>query len=269
MTTTIDCPICLDCIESTTKNCVTTECGHCFHTNCLMQSVAHNGFGCPYCRTLMAAAKEKDEESLSSQEEDDDDESEYDDDDDDNDDDESLDRFMRFYPNVQEEEALRSFRFFWNIQEEDDDENFWNIQEEDDDNQEIEELGDRIIARENERIHRNIPSTVFVAQKLCEQGITFEMLVDMMCHLDHEEYEDDERAEEFNDYIFGKIRIIVSNYRPEQAMPSVEQAMPPVEQAMPPVEQAIPPVEQAIPEVDFAAQPKTTHVRVPRFISHV
>ena len=54
MSAPIDCPICMDCIESTSKNCVTTECGHCFHTNCLMQSVAHNGFGCPYCRTAMA-----------------------------------------------------------------------------------------------------------------------------------------------------------------------------------------------------------------------
>jgi hypothetical protein len=49
-----DCPICMEQIESFTKNCVTTECGHCFHTSCLMTSVAHNGFGCPYCRTAMA-----------------------------------------------------------------------------------------------------------------------------------------------------------------------------------------------------------------------
>lgn len=50
----MDCPICMDCIETTTKNCVTTNCGHCFHTNCLMQNVAHNGFACPYCRAVMA-----------------------------------------------------------------------------------------------------------------------------------------------------------------------------------------------------------------------
>ena len=49
----IECPICMDPIE-TTRNCTTTECGHCFHTKCLMTSVAHNGFGCPYCRTRMA-----------------------------------------------------------------------------------------------------------------------------------------------------------------------------------------------------------------------
>lgn len=49
----VDCPICMDCITGT-KNRVTTECGHCFHTNCLMTNVAHNGFGCPYCRAVMA-----------------------------------------------------------------------------------------------------------------------------------------------------------------------------------------------------------------------
>ena len=62
MSAPIECPICMDCIESTTNNCVTTECGHCFHTNCLMKSVAHNGFGCPYCRTAMAEQPEEDDD---------------------------------------------------------------------------------------------------------------------------------------------------------------------------------------------------------------
>jgi len=35
------------------KNCATTECGHQFHSNCLMKSIAFNGFGCPYCRFEM------------------------------------------------------------------------------------------------------------------------------------------------------------------------------------------------------------------------
>jgi len=47
------CPICMDDILSITNN-VKTECGHEFHTNCLMQNVAHNGFGCPCCRAKMA-----------------------------------------------------------------------------------------------------------------------------------------------------------------------------------------------------------------------
>ena len=49
----VDCPICMEAIV-TTKNIVITECGHTFHCSCLMTNVAHNGFGCPYCRTAMA-----------------------------------------------------------------------------------------------------------------------------------------------------------------------------------------------------------------------
>ena len=80
MSAPIDCPICMDCIESTTKNCVTTECGHCFHTNCLMQSVAHNGFGCPYCRSTMAEVPEEEESDWSHEEEDEEEEEMFDED---------------------------------------------------------------------------------------------------------------------------------------------------------------------------------------------
>lgn len=86
MSAPIDCPICMETIEFT-RNYVSTECGHCFHANCLMTSVAHNGFGCPYCRTAMAEVPE---------EEDSDDD--YTDD--------SIDYL--------EEDTLRGFRFFWN-----------------------------------------------------------------------------------------------------------------------------------------------------------
>ena len=57
-----ECPICMDdiCLN---VNCVTTECGHQFHTSCLMQNVAHNGFGCPYCRNKLAEDIEEEEDS--------------------------------------------------------------------------------------------------------------------------------------------------------------------------------------------------------------
>ena len=57
-----ECPICMDdiCLN---VNCVTTECGHQFHTSCLMKNVAHNGFGCPYCRNTMAECVDEEEES--------------------------------------------------------------------------------------------------------------------------------------------------------------------------------------------------------------
>jgi hypothetical protein len=217
MSAPIDCPICMDCIESTARNCVTTECGHCFHTNCLMTSVAHNGFGCPYCRTAMAEEPEQDEQSLWSDE--DEEEEMFDDD------------------------ALRGFRLFFN-----------NIYGENHDEVDIEdEIANEASEQvEEEEEHINVPTTYFVAQRLKEQGVTFEKLVNMICILDHEEYSDDEAAERFSDELFGKIRIIVSNYTPEQAVVSVREQPTPV--------------ARPEPEVDFAAQPKTNQLRVPRCI---
>ena len=66
----MECPICMECFNSE-SNCVITECNHSFHANCLMTHVAHNGFGCPCCRSEMAKEPEEsvfsdddDEESL-------------------------------------------------------------------------------------------------------------------------------------------------------------------------------------------------------------
>ena len=49
-----DCPICMDAIDMV-KNCSTTECGHCFHTSCLMRNAQLNGTKCPYCRTSIVS----------------------------------------------------------------------------------------------------------------------------------------------------------------------------------------------------------------------
>lgn len=76
-----ECPICMDMID-VSKNCVTTECGHQFHTSCLMKNVAFNGFECPYCRTVMAENDEEDSDEDDDQyEEDDYDDAEDEDDD--------------------------------------------------------------------------------------------------------------------------------------------------------------------------------------------
>lgn len=68
-----DCPICMECVEPNAKNCVVTDCGHTFHTKCLMTSVAHNGFGCPYCRETMTDKEpvEEEEEEYEEEEEED------------------------------------------------------------------------------------------------------------------------------------------------------------------------------------------------------
>ena len=99
MNTQNECPICMEIID-TNKNCVTTECGHCFHTNCLMTSVAHNGFGCPYCRTAMAQSvnNEEDEEEEEDEDYEEDDEEEYE----------------IVGEDIFNEHSLRGFRFFMN-----------------------------------------------------------------------------------------------------------------------------------------------------------
>lgn len=56
MTTYIElvCSICLINIDNTSKNIIKTECNHVFHSNCFLQNVAFNGFGCPNCRNVLA-----------------------------------------------------------------------------------------------------------------------------------------------------------------------------------------------------------------------
>lgn len=155
----MDCPICMEAISGH-NNKVSTECGHCFHTNCLMKSVAHNGFGCPYCRTAMAEKQEEneDEESIWSDEEED--EEMFDDD------------------------ALRGFRFFFN--------NLENIEH---DSKDLEEE-DRMEEEEESDLEEvNNPSVRYVTQKLIEQGVTMEHLVRSLLS-GHDEYMDDEDLEE-------------------------------------------------------------------------
>ena len=48
-----DCPICYEIINAQ-NNCATTECGHSFHTSCLLKHTAFNGYGCPCCRTQLS-----------------------------------------------------------------------------------------------------------------------------------------------------------------------------------------------------------------------
>lgn len=73
-------------------NCVTTDCGHSFHTSCLMKNTAVNGYDCPYCRTQMAETPE-----------DSDSEGDYDDDDEDD----------EYDAEEEEEYTLMGFRWFF------------------------------------------------------------------------------------------------------------------------------------------------------------
>ena len=183
MSSPAECPICMEEIMLT-KNCVTTECGHCFHTNCLMKSVAHNGFGCPYCRSAMAEAvnDSDDDEYLDEDEDDDDDDEDFDDDDD----------------------ALRGFRLFFN-----------NINGEEAAEEDIaEEDVMNAYAQEEAEQQRVTPSVAFVTKKLIEQGVTCEQLV-MSMLASHAEYESNDVVRRADDDLFGRARVVISNYLPE------------------------------------------------------
>ena len=177
-----ECPICMDPIETTTRNCVSTECGHCFHTNCLMTSVAHNGFGCPYCRTKMA-------EEVAEENSDYDDESES----------EEYEQY--------DDDVLRGFRLFNN-----------NINGEEHDQDDLEEenldaeedVEEEAVAEEES----TPPPVSYVAQKLVEQGVTMEQLLKAVlcsCQDYERDYEDFERIE---NEIFGRVNTILNNYTP-------------------------------------------------------
>jgi len=176
-----ECPICMDPIE-VNRNCVTTECGHIFHANCLMTSVAHNGFGCPYCRTAMAEVPQD--------EDDEDDEGEYDDDE------------------IVDDDALRGFRFFMN-----------NLNGEAHDEQDNAEEEVYLQYEENDEPEEPevpVPTASFIAEKLTQQGITMEDMVKIML-LQHDEYESqNEQLERADNEMFGRLRIIISNFTPEQ-----------------------------------------------------
>lgn len=183
---THDCPICMDLIDDN-KNCVTTECGHTFHANCLMTSVAHNGFGCPYCRTVMAQVPN---------DEDEDDEYDEDEDDEYDEDDEGHEEVH--------DHLLRGLRFFMN-----------NLVGEKHDEQDIEEEEVYIQYQENTEPEAPLPTASFITQKLIQQGVTMEDLVKSLL-LNHEEYESQyEQLDRADGEIFGKMRIIISNYTPE------------------------------------------------------
>lgn len=169
-----ECPICMDTIEGLC-NRVVTECGHAFHCSCLMQNAAHNGFGCPYCRTKMAEtpADEEDEDYESIEEE-----------------------------TVFDEDALTSFRMFHqqidgqDVEEEVEE---WEDDDEQDDEEETDEM----------------PDAAYMAEKLAARGVTFEDLVKNILFLEHsnfgEYYPDYERR---SSEVYGRFRSVITQYTP-------------------------------------------------------
>lgn len=192
-----ECPICMDNINFG-SNCVTTECGHCFHANCLMQNVAHNGFGCPYCRTTMAETPKikyfDDDESY-------DDEDSYDEDD---------DEIGEAFRETMENYTLRGFRFMFN--------NLYGIEHEqpdvDDENTDLHPL-----ATVFEPINYVKPPASYIMQKMVDAGITFEMLVKASLFKDfgqHIRNQDIDHFTDVDELVFTKMEEIIADYSPEE-----------------------------------------------------
>jgi hypothetical protein len=176
-----ECPICMDTIEGLC-NRVVTECGHAFHCSCLMQNAAHNGFGCPYCRTKMAEEPEEEEDG---EDEEDDEVTVFDED--------ALTSFRMFHQRINGEE----------VEEEPAEEWEWvSIDGSDEDEDEDEEQD-------------VMPTADYVAQKLTGRGITMEDLVKNILFQEHSNY-----GENYIDYnrrsseVYGQFRAIISQFTP-------------------------------------------------------
>jgi hypothetical protein len=176
------------------NNSVVTECGHCFHTSCLLKNVAHNGFGCPYCRSVLAEVPE-DEESES---EDEDEEEEEDTDSEEEDGNE-----------LYSDSSLRSMRLLFQRVE----------------NEQVEEEEEE----EEEDVPR--PSPEVIEQSLIQQGVTMLDMIKCMIAINHEEYESEVDYQTKEDEIFNKMSVIISEYRnPVQEQEVVEPVIEPVVQ---------------------------------------
>jgi hypothetical protein len=172
----------MDDIQAVNINCITTECGHQFHASCLLKNAAHNGFACPYCRSTLAEEPE----------------------DDDDDDEDTISNISEIEDGLYDDHALRGMR--WLFQQA----NSEPLDEEEDEDEEDQEALEEQVP---------VPTAAYLTQKLSAQGITMEDLVKCMLYMNHEEYEEYESFEAKEGEMFGKFRILISNYRPEEVVP--------------------------------------------------
>ncbi len=187
------CPICMDDLPLPAAiNRVTTECGHSFHTSCLMSSVAHGKYNCPCCRAEMAEEPEESEYE------------EY--------------EYHSFYnmDRRRRDIAFQGMRLMFQreageeLEEKDEDE----IEDEMEEFALAEIAAGRSGEPEEEEESGSKPSIEYLAESLLTQGVTVQDMVKALL-LDHDEYEEEE--EEFmeaSDSIFGRLRIMISNYHP-------------------------------------------------------
>jgi hypothetical protein len=165
-----------------------------------MQNVVHNGFGCPFCRTQMAERIEEKQED-----EDDDDDS--------------------YFHSVEERYIIpdntfvtmrRMFQRAENTQEDAEEEDA-----EEDAEEEEEQDQDQDQDEDDEEETERKPTASMVMRKLIGQGVSYEDFVKYSL-LEHDEYSFNDEFETTAEKIFGVIRIVVSNYNPQETTPEPE-----------------------------------------------
>jgi hypothetical protein len=207
----IECPICYDQIEGSI-NTVTTECGHKFHAKCLMQNVAHNGFGCPCCRAQMVerspAGDSEDEDENENED------SEYDSDDDD----ETNDNDSENTPvGINREQfsnyALLGLRLFTN-----------RLEDVEHDPEDV--MADYTLTFQSQEEQPVIPTIEYITERLIEQGVTMNQLVHTLA-MDHREYENWDEAEMNYANLSERIRRIINEFPEKTAALSNEAPIQP------------------------------------------
>lgn len=158
-----ECPICMDPIDGE-NNKVKTECGHLFHCSCLMKNAAHNGFGCPYCRSIMAEIPQEEESDINDWIEDEDDDVVY-----------------ALSDTYRENEVLTSFRMFH--QRLDGEEVEEEMEEE-----EVDRENDELTINEDDGMPK--PSYEYISEKLVSKGVTFNDLVKSILYQDQSDFGD-------------------------------------------------------------------------------
>ena len=190
-TSVIECPICMEPIE-TLYNRVVTECGHAFHCACLMQNAAHNGFGCPYCRTKMAEKPREEEEEDEDEEE-----------------------------SIFNEDALTSFRMFHQHL------NGEQIEEEPAD--EWESFDGSYEVEDEQYPDAAYVSQKLIEQGITIEDLVKNILYqEHNNNVENENYDDYDNYERRSSEIYGKFRAIISQYTPQMVTQIVTEAEPAV-----------------------------------------
>ncbi len=225
-----ECPICMENIDEI-LNKVVTECGHAFHCSCLMKNAAFNGFGCPYCRTVMAEERKT-----------------YNDDD-----------TNSYYSDVTQEmfndDSLTAFRIFHQIIDNEE------IEEEVEGEGEGNDWGtvDGDDASSLTEIQQ-VPDYTYVTQKLLERGITIEDLVKNILFDQIRESEDQyPEYERRAGQVYGQFRAIMAQFRPEQQNAPIIPAQEAVNPYIQPISNNL--IQISLPEI---AESKTCFYSRPR-----